>query len=119
MECVHVIRKESFGRALPLEQQQQYRLDRWQEGSVREAYVRAFLRYLEELLDQFRWIEIPFTAEVQAAALQLVARYNLGSEDAAHLASAREARVIDLASLDNGFRKVDDPSLWNDLIHRE
>jgi predicted nucleic acid-binding protein len=117
MEYAHVIRKQSFRASLPLETQQQFRLDRWQQPLIRQTYMRGFLRYLEDLLDQFVWIAIPFTGQVQATALQQMMHYNLGSEDAVHLASATEAQVLDLASLDSGFRRVDGLSLWNDLIH--
>jgi predicted nucleic acid-binding protein len=46
-----------------------------------------------------------------------VARSNVGSQDAAHLASAAEVEVRDFASPDEAYRRVDGLILWNDLIH--
>jgi predicted nucleic acid-binding protein len=42
--------------------------------------------------------------------------YNLGAQNAVHLAGARIAGVHDFASFDRMFRRVDGLNLWNDRI---
>jgi predicted nucleic acid-binding protein len=93
------------------------RVDRWQEPLVRQAYVQAFVNGLNALLAQFSWVEIDLIPQIRTTALQLVAQYNLGGQDAVHLASATWAGVLDVASFDEGFRRVDGLSLWNDRIY--
>ncbi len=44
-------------------------------------------------------------------------RWNLQATDALHLACAEEAGVMDFASFDRGFRRVDQLILWNDRIY--
>jgi predicted nucleic acid-binding protein len=57
------------------------------------------------------------TDQVRLAALQLVSRYNIGPHDAANLASAQFVGVLDLASFDRAYHRVDDLFLWNDRVY--
>ncbi len=50
-------------------------------------------------------------------AIRYVIQYNLDSDDALHLAAAGAQGVTDLASFDEGLRRVDVIYLWNDFIH--
>ena len=84
---------------------------------MRTSYLQWFLTAFEQLFGQFEWSEAVLTSGVRAQALQYVADYNLETHDAVHLASAFRHGVIDLASLDEAFRRVDGLNLWNDLIH--
>lgn len=116
LEFTHVVCQQRFRQALSDEMQRSYQLNRWQESSVRESYLRDLLSDFEAVLDQFGWVEVPVTPDVRLAAVRLVAQYNLGAQDALHLASATAAGVRDLASFDESFRRVDGLSLWNDRI---
>ena len=118
LEFAHVIAKANFRDALPVATHRQFQLDKWDDPTVREVYVVTFLGHFQALLDQFGWQEVFVTLDVRRQALRLNAQYNLGPHDAAHLACAQEAGVIDLASFDKGFRRVEGLYLWNDLIHR-
>jgi predicted nucleic acid-binding protein len=117
LEFTHVITREGFRTGLAAELQQRFRLHRWAEPLVRQRYVQALLRNFEDLLEAFVWSEVSLTPQIRVTATQYVAQYNLGSQDAVHLASATETGVFDIASLDRGFRRVDGIDLWNDLIY--
>jgi predicted nucleic acid-binding protein len=94
-----------------------FRLDHWQEPAVRRAWTAHLLGNFEILLSQCDWAEIALTPAIRAAAIDLIAEYNLNTHDAVHLASAREAGVVNLASLDRGYRRVDGLHLWNDRVY--
>ena len=87
-------------------------LHRWQDAPVRQAYLKAMRAWLEQLLQAYPWAEIDLTSAIAQRALQYVEQYNLDTHDAAHWASAEEAGVMDLASFDRGFRRVDGLHLW-------
>ena len=69
---------------------------------------------LDKFLENFEWAEIELTRDVRLVALELLDQYNIGAQDAVHLASASLANVRDLASFDRAFRQVDWLNLWND-----
>ena len=117
-EFVHVIRTQTFRDGLSPQWQQQYDLARWaQDPAIRQRYLVALLGQLEALLDQFGWAEVVITSQVRRRALQYIVQYNLQSQDAMLLACAAEAGVMDLASFDQGFRRVDNLYLWNDCLY--
>jgi predicted nucleic acid-binding protein len=117
LEFAHVITRESFRAALPPDLTDSLQVSRWQESLVRQTYIQAFLGLLEAFLAQFEIVEIPLATDVRVHALQNVALYGLDTHDAAHLATAISAGVLDLASFDGGFRRVDGLYLWNDHVH--
>jgi predicted nucleic acid-binding protein len=117
VEFIHVVVRERFRTSLPLETRQRLRISRWDEPLVRQAYLQAFVRALDELLAQFRYVEIELTSDIRATALHYVAQFNLGGQDAVHLASSTRTGVFDFTSFDEAFRKVDGLTLWNDQIH--
>jgi predicted nucleic acid-binding protein len=117
LEIVNAVRRLNFRNALPAEWQQEYQLNRWQNPWVRQRYFQAWLGLLDGLLAQFEWIELAITPAVRVRALDYVSIYNLKPQDAAHLACANNAGVVDLASFDEDFRRVDGLHLWNDKIH--
>lgn len=116
-EFVHVIRKETFRRDLPDELQQQLSVSQWQDPSVRERYIDFFLALFQRLIDHFDWAEVPVTSTVRARSVALIKQFNLDTQDAIHVASAFESGVLDLASFDEAYRRVDGLVLWNDLIY--
>lgn len=117
IEFVHAITREAFRLRLPLPDQRRLRVARWGSSVVREAYVEAFSDAFGRLLDLFVSFEMEVTADVRAAATAAIARYNLGAQDAVHIATAQRAGIADFASFDARFRRVDDLVLWNDRIH--
>lgn len=72
---------------------------------------------LDDALGQFQVVEVPVAPGVRRLAASYMAAYGMGSQDAVHLASAAQDGVLDFASLDGVYRRVDDLDLWNDLIH--
>lgn len=118
LELTHVVTRPSFRDVLAVDIQHLFQFSRWDRPSVRRAYIDALLGDVETVLEQFTWIELPVTPAIRRRATRFMAEYRLGSHDAAHLASAAQAGVADVASLDAAFRRVDDLDLWNDLIHQ-
>jgi predicted nucleic acid-binding protein len=116
-EFVHVIRKDTFRSVLPDELQERLSVGRWQDSSIREQYIDFFLALFQRLIDHFDWAEVPVTSTVRARAVTLIKQFNLGTQDAIHVASAFETGVLDLASFDEGYRRVDGLVLWNDHIY--
>ena len=116
MEFAHHVTRERFRLVLAGDVRRTYRLHRWHDPLVREAYLQAMLRTLENLLAQFEWHEVALTETIRRDATRLMAEYNLRSYDAVYLASARAVGVADFASLDRGYRRVDGLQLWNDRI---
>jgi len=117
VEYAHVLTRDDFRRRLPQEIRQRFQLDGWSDPAVRQQYLQEHVRALEELLAQFEWLEVFPLAEVRRAALALMAQYNLDGQDAIHLASASSQGVVDFASFDHVYRRVDELILWNDLIY--
>jgi len=117
LEIAHVITRSGFRDDLAADLRHQYRLSRWQRPEIRRTYIDGLIGDFETALGQFPWVEVPITPMVRRLAVRFMAAYGLGSQDATHLASAAQARVAHFASLDAGYRCVDDLDLWNDLIH--
>ncbi len=117
VEFADTVMRERWRTRLDPEEQARYRLDRWQEPLIREAYLQDMLKRLEGLLSAFEWAEISVTRAVRSLAIQYMGEHALRGQDAIHLASMVHAGVYDLASLDESFRKVSALHLWNDLIH--
>lgn len=117
IEFAHVTTRAAFRDDLPAALRRRFRLDAWDDAQVRQEYLRAGLGALDELLDQFvEWVELPTDEAVRRQALTYIGEYNLGAQDAVHLASARLAGLNDLVSFDRGYRRVDGLTLWNDRI---
>lgn len=116
-EFIHTIRRESFRAALTADIDKSFDLARWEAPFVRERYLSFYHEALDDILDNFDWFEVPFDGQVRTEAFRLIVQYNLGSQDAVHLASANLAGVLDLASFDRQFRRIDGLYLWNDLIY--
>lgn len=119
IEFAHVVTRERFRRALPEKLQGDLHLDHWSDRLIRQTYLQTFLDSLEDLLGQFDWSEVFIGSSIRRAAVEYIGTYNLGAQDAVHLACATAAEVLDLASFDKGFRSVDGLYLWNDLIHTD
>jgi predicted nucleic acid-binding protein len=117
LELAHVISRPSFRDELTDELQRRYRVGRWHQPEIRQAYLDGLLGEFDALLSQFAWVEVPMSPLVRRLAVRFMAEYGLGSQDASHLASAAHAGVADFASFDAVYRRVDGLSLWNDRIH--
>ncbi|MBI4494716.1 MAG: type II toxin-antitoxin system VapC family toxin [Chloroflexi bacterium] len=117
IEYAHVITRDDFRRRLSQEIRQRLRLDRWGDRAVRQRYLQEYVQALDELLAQFEWAEVFPLVDVRQAALGFMDQYNLDGQDAIHLASAFSHGVVDFASFDRVYRRVDGLHLWNDLIY--
>ena len=116
MEFCHVVTRKRFRDGLEPEVQAQFRLTLWDdEESVRRNYLGVLLEDLNALLEQFEWNEISVTPAVRQVASELVASYRLDGQDATHVACAMEAGVLDLASFDEGFLRVDGLHVWTEI----
>lgn len=89
------------------------RLQHWGRiESVRENWLRFGLSQFDTFLIQFRAAyELAMTPEIVASAVGLMARHNLKSNDAVHLATARAAGVTQIVTLDRDFSSVTQPSV--------
>ncbi|MGI8552608.1 MAG: type II toxin-antitoxin system VapC family toxin [Dehalococcoidia bacterium] len=116
-EFLHTARRENFRKSLVPGTFNPDIVIRWHDPSVREEYVDSCMNALESLLQHFNWIEIPLGPEVRTSAYRLTVQYNLQPDDAIHIASALRPGVVDIASFDRAFRRVDGLYLWNDHIH--
>lgn len=117
LEFAYVVSKERFRLELSTEMQAEYALHHWQRREVRGRYIADMIGRARALLAPFEWAQVPITGDVQRRAQDYMIAYGLHPQDAAHVAAAELAGVSDIATLDRGFRKVDDITLWNDLIH--
>lgn len=117
LEFIHVVCRNDFRAALPPDEAERFSLANWNNAQVRKNYHAHMLGLLDQFLSQFEVIEVPLGPEIRETACDYVSRFNLGANDAAHLASAISAGVLDLASYDAKFRRVDDLFLWNDRIY--
>jgi predicted nucleic acid-binding protein len=86
----------------------QYRLGAWdRNATVREAWLTFGLASLDQLLSRFAdLIEVPLNQPIIAAVVPLMARYRLRSLDAVHVATAISTGIVDVASVDEDFRRV-------------
>ncbi len=109
--------RQDFRVALPQAWKQTYDLVHWEQQPVRAAYLMAWLQLVERMLAPFAWEEISVTPGVRERALRHMMIFGLQAMDAVHLACAEAIGVVDFASFDRGFRRVDSLILWNDHIH--
>lgn len=117
LEFTYVVSKERFRLELPAEMQAEYAFHRWQRREVRGRYITDMIGRAHALLAPFEWAQVSITGDVQRRAQDYMIAYGLYSQDAAHVAAADLAGISDIATLDRACRKVDDITLWNDLIH--
>lgn len=89
----------------------------WGSASARTRYLQRHLGALELTLNQFDWIEVPLDRAIRRAAVDLMARYALKSQDAVHATTVFAAGARDLVSFDAAYRRVDGLALWNDRVH--
>lgn len=119
LEFIHTVTRERFRELVSDDLRRQFRLERWEDASIRRAYTNHLLDSFQVLLAQCDWAEIALTSEIRAEAIELIATYNLNAHDAVHIATARDAGVVNLASPDRGYRRVDGLHLWNDRMYSQ
>jgi len=116
MEFAHVFSKEGFRSELPAEFSRLNPVAGWADPAVRDAYFRFVMATFNAVLSPFDRDQVILTDDIQGRAIQHMATYNLGAQDAVHLACADAVGVRDFASFDRRFRRVEGLYLWNDLI---
>lgn len=82
-----------------------YRLQHWgRDEAVRQTWLNTGLQQFESFLNQFTAVnEIILDAETIASSTEVMARFQLKSYDAIHVASAVVAGVRDIATVDIDF----------------
>jgi predicted nucleic acid-binding protein len=117
LEMIHAITRQRFRDLVGDDLRRRFRLDRWDELTVRQSYTAYMVESFSTFLDQCDWAEVDLTPAIRAEAVGLISTYNLGTHDAVHLATAGSVGVVDFASLDRGYRRIDALHLWNDRIY--
>jgi predicted nucleic acid-binding protein len=117
LEFAYVVLRPAFISGLDADLQRDYRLAEWDQAAIQAAYRDRYLVAMVDrvlaVLSEFAWDEISVTPDVSMHALQLMGQYALRGQDAAHVACAQAVGVLDLASFDAGFRRVDGLHLWS------
>jgi predicted nucleic acid-binding protein len=114
VEVLHALRRiGSAPEYLTGSVRRRHRLQHWgQREAVRDEWFRFGLREFEALLDEFyRVDEIALTPSILNTCATLMARYNLKSNDAVHLATARAVGVAQIVTLDRDFAAVSEPAV--------
>lgn len=114
MELLQALRKIGTDpRGMRGSVRREYRLQHWGRlESVREHWLRYGLAEFDRFLRQFRAAyEVAMTTDIVAEAVIGMARYNLKSNDAIHLATARSIGVEQLATLDADFAGIGEPAV--------
>lgn len=117
VEIIHRATREQYRLSLPPSIRQQYRLDQWHSQDVRNQYIQELIQTVEDILAPFEWVEISVTPDIFRVAAQLMGQYNLEGQDAIHLACMQSLGIMDIASFDKKFRRVEGIYLWNDCIY--
>jgi predicted nucleic acid-binding protein len=114
LEYAQVLIKLPRGTELPDDMRRRFRLARWETNAdVRRRWMEHGLDQLETLLRQFdEALAIPFRRSTWTASLDVMARTQLRSHDAVHVATAREVGVLDFVTVDDHFRRVPDLRVW-------
>lgn len=112
LEFGHAVLRPDCRAGLAPDVQRQYRMDRWHDIDVRDAYLVSLIDRMQALLSEFDWYDVAVTLDVSLHALQLMGQYGLKGQDAAHVACAQAVGVVDVASFDTDFRRVDGLHLW-------
>jgi predicted nucleic acid-binding protein len=100
-------------RRLPVDLRQQFQLDQWATArAVRLRWLRFGLRQLDALLSHFEFVEIQSDALTWAQGIPVIARHNLKSYDAFHIATARAHGLRHFATTDRDFRGIRSPRIW-------
>jgi predicted nucleic acid-binding protein len=114
LEFSQALVKLALGTELPAAERRRHRFARWgRHVDVREQWYRFGLDELEAFLGRFAAVtEVEFRREIWLASLDVMARTQLRSHDAVHVATAREVGVRDFVTVDDHFRRVPDLRVW-------
>jgi predicted nucleic acid-binding protein len=102
------------GAQLPETVRQQHQIDQWSASfEVRRRWLFFGLSRLSALLARFaEYVELPIRAPLYDDSVELMARWELGSNDALHIATAQAHGIQYFATTDRGFRDVSNPMIW-------
>jgi predicted nucleic acid-binding protein len=98
---------------LPLETAQEFRLSEWGTNPlVRQRWYGRAVRLLDEILARFWEVdELPFTAEVWRASVEVMAVEALDATDACHIATARNYGIGLFMTCDADFQRIRHPEI--------
>lgn len=107
-----------FSTYLSPEMQRRFYLGAWdKDPAVRTRWMAHGVDELDRFFAEFdETFELPFDLTTWRASIDIMGRHRLRAHDAMHVASARAARVADVATLDDHFRRVSDLRIH--LLHR-
>ena len=102
------------GAQLPESVRRQHDIGQWTTSfEVRWRWLLHGLNRLNALLARFaHTVELPIQARLWEDSIELMARWQLGSNDALHVATARAYGLRYFATTDRGFRDVPTPMIW-------
>jgi predicted nucleic acid-binding protein len=100
--------------ALPGKIRRAHRLQRWGlEIDVRRRWLQHGIDEFDALLPEFREVvEIPITRATWIRSAELMARFQIDSDDALHAATAIQYGAADFATLDADFSRVSELTTW-------
>lgn len=115
LELSQAIRNLASRRGqLPLAIQREYQLDQWESNvAVRHHWMGAGKQKFDAFLASFsEAIELPFETEIWERSVEIIARNQLKSLDAVHIATARAYGLRHVATLDDDFNRIADLRVW-------
>lgn len=81
--------------------------------AVRQQWMSAGMQKFESFLNRFDEVaEFPFHGEIWEQSVEIMARHQLKSLDAVHVATARAYGLRHFATLDDDFNHVQDLRVW-------
>jgi hypothetical protein len=111
LELSEAIRKLATkpGR-LPADFYGHFQHDQWERNIfVRRRWFEFCLQQISTFIDGFdRYFELPFRESIWRASVVIMARDQLRSHDAIHVATARTYHIPCMATTDQHFRKITD-----------
>jgi predicted nucleic acid-binding protein len=102
------------GGQLPESVRQQHSIDQWSTSfEVRWRWLLYGLSRLNGVLDRFaEYVELPIRPSLWNDSIEIMARWQLGSNDALHISTAQAYGIRYFATTDRGFRDVLAPMIW-------
>lgn len=83
-------------------------LDEWDSAHVRQRWFEFGMQQLDEFVSSIGEVfELPIDQTLYRSALEIMSTYRLNSYDALHVATALRVGLVDFASCDRDFERVE------------